>query len=131
MEQKMNSNEMTKDQQQLIYSLMIEMSRKFETSPSLGLAFLNAARLDFNPLFTRIGKPTMKLNSKQASRLIDMLRSAVTPDSIMEAIAGDEKLLNLFGAKANRFWSWMFSADGITGMDEKDAIAKAMDYRNN
>jgi hypothetical protein len=125
----MTTTEMTKDQQQFIYSLMIEMSRKFETSPSLGLAFLNQARLDFNPLFTRIGKPTMKLTSKQASKLIDMLRSAVTPDSVVEAIAGDEKLLKLFGAKANQFWTWMFSAEGVTGLDEKDAIAKAMDYR--
>jgi len=40
-------------------------------------------------------------------------------------VANDQSKLALFGENVNKFWNWMLSEDGIVGMDEQEAIAKA------
>jgi Rad3-related DNA helicase len=122
----MNSTSASEQQYTFIRNLIDSAYGKAEDN-SFGKVFMKQAKADFRGA-TGFGKAMSytlpALTSAQASQLISILRDR-SADEILNRVAGDERLLKLFGENVSKFWTWMQSADGIVGMDEQEAIAKA------
>lgn len=122
----MNSTSDTTDQMNYIRSLATQMHQRADDhsfGKVLAKQILNDLR-GYTPFGQAMKWQDWTLTSQQASAVIDLLKRN-TADELIERIAEDQTQLARFGAHVNKFWNWMLSADGIVGMDEQEAIAKA------